>query len=59
MHWIKPRRTKITYTIETESVMSSNAKDELAGGEELPESFEPSSHDVIVGWARQNYHHGT
>jgi hypothetical protein len=24
---------------------------------ELPEDFEPSSHDAIVGWARQNYHH--
>ena len=26
---------------------------------ELPESFRPSRFDVIVGWARQNYHHGT
>ncbi|KAG7337912.1 hypothetical protein IV203_022442 [Nitzschia inconspicua] len=25
--------------------------------EELPESFQPSESDVIVGWARQNYHH--
>ena len=25
---------------------------------ELPEHFEPSDRDVIVGWARQNYHHG-
>eukprot|EP00536_Pseudo-nitzschia_multiseries_P006907 jgi/Psemu1/16422/gm1.16422_g len=25
----------------------------------LPESFRPSKFDVIVGWARQNYHHGT
>ena len=24
---------------------------------ELPEDFEPSCHDAIVGWARQNYHH--
>eukprot|EP00529_Nitzschia_sp_RCC80_P019187 CAMPEP_0113448820 /NCGR_PEP_ID=MMETSP0014_2-20120614/4970_1 /TAXON_ID=2857 /ORGANISM="Nitzschia sp." /LENGTH=512 /DNA_ID=CAMNT_0000340057 /DNA_START=511 /DNA_END=2049 /DNA_ORIENTATION=+ /assembly_acc=CAM_ASM_000159 len=23
----------------------------------LPECFEPTKHDVIVGWARQNYHH--
>ena len=26
---------------------------------ELPENFEPSNMDCIVGWARQNYHHGT
>lgn len=26
---------------------------------ELPEDFTPSKMDVIVGWARQNYHHGT
>ena len=26
---------------------------------ELPEHFEPSDRDIIVGWARQNYHHGT
>ncbi len=26
---------------------------------ELPEDFAPSKMDVIVGWARQNYHHGT
>ena len=25
----------------------------------LPESFEPSNFDCIVGWARQNYQHGT
>ena len=25
---------------------------------ELPEDFTPSKMDVIVGWARQNYHHG-
>ena len=25
---------------------------------ELPEAFTPSKMDVIVGWARQNYHHG-
>jgi len=24
---------------------------------ELSEDFEPSCHDAIVGWARQNYHH--
>ena len=28
-------------------------------GLELPEDFVPSKMDVIVGWARQNYHHGT
>jgi hypothetical protein len=26
---------------------------------ELPEDYVPSESDVIVGWARQNYHHGT
>jgi hypothetical protein len=36
----------------------NKGNDDFAGGEELPESFEPSKYDVIVGWARQNYHHG-
>lgn len=26
---------------------------------ELPEGFAPSEFDVLVGWARQNFHHGT
>lgn len=26
---------------------------------DLPEDYIPSDSDVIVGWARQNYHHGT
>ena len=26
---------------------------------DLPEDYVPSDSDVIVGWARQNYHHGT
>ena len=26
---------------------------------ELPENFEPSNMDCIVGHARHNYHHGT
>jgi hypothetical protein len=26
---------------------------------ELPEDYIPSEYDVICGWARQNYHHGT
>lgn len=26
---------------------------------ELPEDYQPSEYDAIVGWARQNYHHGT
>jgi hypothetical protein len=30
-----------------------------APGDLLPEGFQPSKYDVIVGWARQNYHHGT
>jgi hypothetical protein len=42
----------------TSSLKGPLANDEFAGGEELPESFQPSKYDVIVGWARQNYHHG-
>jgi hypothetical protein len=34
-------------------VLYDNGNDEI----ELPEDFEPSCHDAIVGWARQNYHH--
>ncbi len=25
---------------------------------DLPEGFAPSEFDVLVGWARQNFHHG-
>ena len=34
-------------------VLYDDGNDEI----ELPEDFEPSCHDAIVGWARQNYHH--
>jgi hypothetical protein len=30
----------------------------VSESEELPPWFMPSEHDVICGWARQNYHHG-
>lgn len=26
---------------------------------EMDEGFAPSEFDVLVGWARQNFHHGT
>jgi len=25
---------------------------------DMPEGFAPSEYDVLVGWARQNFHHG-
>jgi len=46
------------------TVRTGNANPAMIGEDneewlELPENFKPSKMDVIVGWARQNYHHGT
>jgi hypothetical protein len=59
-----------SYTGAIASSPSSSSSSSMQKGElstpkdneewlELPEDFAPSKMDVIVGWARQNYHHGT
>jgi hypothetical protein len=39
---------------DKENLMSGKESDER----EMPEGFVPSEFDVLVGWARQNFHHG-
>ena len=49
--------TTIATTTATTTATESDEQQWLLT--ELPENFEPSNMDCIVGWARQNYHHGT
>ena len=43
-----------------ENLMSGKQENTLKENEEkqMPEGFAPSEFDVLVGWARQNFHHG-
>lgn len=45
---------------EKENFMSGKQASTLRESEEkqMPEGFAPSEFDVLVGWARQNFHHG-
>jgi hypothetical protein len=51
-YWEKDFYNTMTNTGSKSSSSPSSSE------EELPEDFHPSKYDVIVGWARQNYHHG-
>ena len=53
--------TAATATATTTATTTTTESDEQQQWllTELPENFEPSNMDCIVGWARQNYHHGT
>ena len=53
--------TATATTIATTTATATTESDEQQQWllTELPENFEPSNMDCIVGWARQNYHHGT
>ncbi len=44
---------------EKENVMVGKGSDAKESNEkQMPEGFAPSHFDVLVGWARQNFHHG-
>ena len=53
-----PQQSNTNDKGEASSSLASSQKDNEEWLE-LPEDFTPSKMDVIVGWARQNYHHGT
>ena len=48
-----------TTTATTAATTTESSEEQQWLLTELPENFEPSNMDCIVGWARQNYHHGT
>ena len=49
--------TSVSSLVKGDSLSTGTKESEEWLG--LPEDFTPSKMDVIVGWARQNYHHGT